>query len=160
MEKIESMDEIKSHPFIKTDRLILRQWNKNDFEPFARINADPKVQKYFPKLLTREESDHKILQYQKHIEKFGWGFWVVSLSENGECIGTVGLQNTPFQAHFVPAVCVGWRLAFEHWGKGYATEGALAVLRYGFETLRYFHSTKQLPKSNLCINLSLVGRLE
>jgi 3-dehydroquinate dehydratase/shikimate dehydrogenase len=62
--------------------------------------------------------------------------WAASLAETGEFIGFIGLNNVPVQVKFVPAVEIGWRLAFKYWEKGYATEGALACLRYGFETLK------------------------
>jgi len=122
---------------IKTDRLILRQWSEKDFEPFAKLNADPRVREFFPALMSRQESDNSIEIFSEHIEKYGWGFWAVSLIQTGEFIGMIGLEDVRFQAHFsmTPAVEVGWRLAYEYWGKGYATEGALASLRFGFDEL-------------------------
>jgi 3-dehydroquinate dehydratase/shikimate dehydrogenase len=130
------MNEMECLISIRTDRLILRQWKKGDLEPFASINADPRVREYFPGLQTREESDHSVSLVSGHIEKYGWGFWAASLVETGEFIGFIGLEDVYFQANFVPAVEIGWRLAYKHWGKGYATEGALACLRYGFKTLK------------------------
>lgn len=120
---------------VTTERLLLRQWREEDLAPFARLNADPRVMEYFPKLQTREESDESVKRVAEHIQQYGWGFWAASLLETGEFIGFIGLQPVPFQAAFTPAVEIGWRLAFEHWGKGYATEGAKAALQYGFEKL-------------------------
>ncbi len=120
---------------IKTSRLILRQWKDSDLAPFAALNADPRVREFFPGLQSREESDHDAQRIADHIAKYGWGFWAVSLIETDEFIGFIGLNKVHFQAHFTPAVEVGWRLAFDYWGKGYATEGAKAALTYGFETL-------------------------
>lgn len=120
---------------IKTDRLILRQWKEEDLELFAQLNADPRVMEYFPALLTRKESDERALCWQEKIEKSGWGFWAVSLPGVAEFIGCIGLLPVQFQAPFTPAVEIGWRLAFDYWGKGYATEGAKASLAYGFQTL-------------------------
>lgn len=121
---------------LTTCRLILRQWQDSDLAPFAKLNADPRVREFFPTLLTSQESDHSIQLFSDHIAKHGWGFWAVSLIETGEFIGFVGLQEVHFQAHFTPAVEIGWRLAFDYWQKGYATEGAKAAVKYGFETLR------------------------
>lgn len=120
-----------------TDRLILRPWQEADLEPFARLNADPKVREYFPGLLSREESDYSVKVMSDHIDRCSWGFWAVSLLQTGEFIGFIGLQEVPFSAHFTKdtAVEIGWRLAFEYWGKGYATEGARAALHYGFTTV-------------------------
>jgi 3-dehydroquinate dehydratase/shikimate dehydrogenase len=61
--------------------------------------------------------------------------WAVSIPDVADFVGFIGLAEPSFNAHFTPAVEVGWRLAFDHWGKGYATEGAKAALEYGFETL-------------------------
>lgn len=130
------MKNIEHPPIIRTDRLVLRQWTSADLEPFASLNADPKVMEYFPGLKTKEESDHSVSLMSGHIEKCGWGFWAASLAETGEFIGFIGLEDVHFKTDFTPAVEIGWRLAFKHWGKGYATEGALASLRYGFETLK------------------------
>ncbi len=116
--------------------MILRQWKEEDLEPFARMNADPRVMEFFPATLTREESNQMAKKVQTRIEERGWGFWAASLIETGEFIGFIGLEDVLFKAAFTPAVEVGWRLAFDFWGKGYATEGALASLRYGFEKLK------------------------
>ncbi|OGN55311.1 MAG: GNAT family N-acetyltransferase [Chlamydiae bacterium RIFCSPHIGHO2_12_FULL_44_59] len=120
---------------VRTKRLILRPWQESDLEPFAQLNADPRVREYFPGILSREESDASVKLMSNHIEKCGWGFWAASLIETGEFIGMIGLEDVYFKAHFTPAVEIGWRLAFDYWGKGYATEGAQAALQYGFESL-------------------------
>lgn len=123
---------------VTTSRLILRGWQESDLEPFARLNADPRVREYFPGTLSREESDASVRLMSNHIEKCGWGFWAASLIETGEFIGMIGLEDVYFSApfnKFTPAVEIGWRLGYEHWGKGYATEGARAFLQYAFESL-------------------------
>lgn len=122
---------------INTKRLILRPWLEKDLEPFAQMNADAHVREYFPGLLSRQESDASVELFSEHIQKHGWGIWATELVETGEFIGFIGLQIVPFTAPFnesAPAVEIGWRLAYNHWGKGYATEGALEALKYGFET--------------------------
>lgn len=131
--KVNSQQTSKS---IATRRLILRPWLEEDLEPFALLNADPRVMEYFPRVKTREESSSFIHLVSKHIAKYGWGFWAVSLIETGDFIGFIGLEHVDFQAAFTPAVEIGWRLAFKYWGKGYATEGALACLKHGFEKLQ------------------------
>lgn len=120
---------------IHTKRLILRPWTEEDLESFAQMNSDPRVREYFPGLLSRQESDASAKKISEDIQRHGWGLWAAALIETGEFIGFIGLQNVPFFAPFTPAVEIGWRLAFNHWGKGYATEGALAALKYGYETI-------------------------
>lgn len=125
---------------LKTKRLILRPWREEDFELFAKLNADPRVMECFPAPLSREESDQLAQRMQKKLEERGWGWWAVSVPEVAEFIGFIGLsplEPANFPVPFAPAVEIGWRLAFEYWGKGYATEGALAALHYGFDTLNF-----------------------
>lgn len=124
---------------LKTQRLILRPWKQEDFEPLARLNADSRVMEYFPSIMSREESDQMALKLKSKLEEKGWGLWAVELLDSHEFIGFIGLNEltqASLPTFFTPAVEIGWRLAFEHWGRGYATEGALASLQYGFETLK------------------------
>lgn len=121
---------------IHTKRLILRPWKEEDWEPFARMNADPRVMEYFPSTLSRQESDTLAKRLSDYVVENGWGLWAVSIPDVAEFIGFIGLSKPSFDAHFTPAIEVGWRLAYEYWGKGYATEGALAALQYGFEALQ------------------------
>jgi 3-dehydroquinate dehydratase/shikimate dehydrogenase len=134
---------------IRTERLILRPWTEEDFEPFAKMNADPRVLEYFPSVLSRDESDQLARKIKITIEETGWGFWAVSVPEVADFIGFIGLRYDDFPAHFTPAVEIGWRLAFDHWGKGYATEGALAALKYGFETLKLNEIVSFTTEKNL-----------
>lgn len=121
---------------IRTKRLVLRQWREEDLEPFARLNGDSRVMEYFPAVLSREESDAMAGRIRGKIEERGWGLWAVEVPGVAEFIGFIGLNDFDFPGlSFSPGVEVGWRLAFEHWGKGYATEGARAALEYGFEVL-------------------------
>jgi RimJ/RimL family protein N-acetyltransferase len=120
---------------IETERLILRQWRGADREPFARITADPRVMEFFPAVLTREQSDALVGRCEAHYREHGFTFFAAELIETGEFVGFIGLARTPFEAHFTPCVEIGWRLAFERWNRGLATEGARAALRYGFEQL-------------------------
>ena len=129
------MNPMTKNSIIKTERLVLRQWREEDLEPFVKMNADSKVREFFPGLMSREECERSIKLMSGHINRFGWGFWAVSLMASDEFIGFIGLEDVYCQAHFIPAVEIGWRLAIDYWGKGYATEGAKAALTYGFETL-------------------------
>lgn len=90
---------------------------------------------YFPAVKSEKESFEEYTRILKHFEKHGWGFWAVSEIQGKDFIGFIGLRYDDFPAPFTPAVEVGWRLAYEAWGKGYATEGAAACLQHGFEAL-------------------------
>ena len=69
---------------------------------------------------------------ENHFDQHGFGLWAVGVVDGASFIGFVGVSVVPFDAHFTPAVEVGWRLAREHWGRGYATEGARAALAFAF----------------------------
>ena len=120
---------------MRTERLILRPWRDSDIEPFAAMNADPRVMEFFPKLATREETEAMVGRLRAHFEKHGFAMWALELPGVAPFIGFAGLVHVSFEAPFTPAVEMGWRLAHAHWGRGYATEAARAALRYGFERL-------------------------
>ena len=120
---------------LKTERLILREWNDADREPFARINADSRVMEYLGETMSREESDEVAERIEAHFRAHGFGLCAAELAESGEFIGFIGLAVPTFEAAFTPCVEIGWRLAAEYWGAGLATEGAREIVRYAFEAL-------------------------
>lgn len=120
---------------IETEGLLLRQWCAADRPPFAALNADPEVMRYFPALLSREQSDAMADRLESLIAERGWGFWAVELKESNQFIGYVGLHIPAVDLPFKPCVEIGWRLARSVWGNGYATEAASAVLELGFNVL-------------------------
>ena len=121
------------NPTLRTERLILRRWHEQDFEPFAALNADPEVMRYFPSTLTRAESDAMVGRIEAQFDARGYGLWAVEVVGDAPFIGFIGLAYQTFPAPFTPAVEVGWRLAKAHWGNGYAPEGARAALDFAFD---------------------------
>jgi RimJ/RimL family protein N-acetyltransferase len=117
----------------KTDRLILRRWRESDRQPFAVMNADPRVMEFFPRLWSPDESNLLVDRIEAHIEQYGFGFCAAELIASGSFIGFVGLAVPRFDASFTPCVEIGWRLAHEHWGTGLATEGARAMVARAFD---------------------------
>jgi RimJ/RimL family protein N-acetyltransferase len=122
-------------PFIPTERLLLREWRAGDREPFAALNADPRVMEHFPARLPRAQSDALARRSEQHFATHGFGPWAVELPGVAPFIGFVGLVVPAFEAHFTPCVEIGWRLAAEHWGHGYASEAARASALYAFDVL-------------------------
>jgi RimJ/RimL family protein N-acetyltransferase len=120
---------------LTTQRLRLRPWRPEDLPHFAALNADPRVMEHFPRTQTAEESDRQAAAVAEHFQKHGFGFWAVEVIGAADFVGFVGLSIPAFEAHFTPCVEIGWRLAFEHWGRGYATEAARAALDCGFRRL-------------------------
>jgi 3-dehydroquinate dehydratase/shikimate dehydrogenase len=124
---------------ITTERLILRPWKNEDFQPYAEMNADPRVREFFPSILTREQSDVEIRHIQSAHDRDGFTFFAAELISTGEFVGFIGMVTMTFAGPGLdqPAVEIGWRLAHGHWGKGLATEGARATVHYGFETAKF-----------------------
>lgn len=120
-----------------TERLILRSWQDSDRELFHRINSDDQVMRYFPIRRTREESDALMDRLQGEIAAGGFGFAAIEIAESGETAGFAGLRSvTGIGVLPEGSVEIGWRLAPEHWGKGYASESARRWLQFGFADLR------------------------
>jgi RimJ/RimL family protein N-acetyltransferase len=120
---------------IRTDRLLLRDWRDADRAPFAALNADSEVMEFLPKLLTREESDAMIQRILNHRDQHGFSLWAIEVPGVAPFIGFTGLTVPRFDAPFMPCVEIGWRLARNAWGHGYATEAARAALQFGFGEL-------------------------
>jgi RimJ/RimL family protein N-acetyltransferase len=114
----------------RTERLLLRRWHDDDREPFAAMNVDPLVIEHLPGPMSRDRSDAFVDRIEAHWDEHGWGLWAVEVVDGPPFVGYVGLWPAD---HVAPGtVEVGWRLASEHWGRGYATEGAREALRFGF----------------------------
>lgn len=115
---------------IRTERLLLRRWRDADRDPFAAMNADPAVTEHLQGPMSRERSDAFIDRIEAHWEEHGWGLWAVEVPDGAPFVEYVGLWPAEYLAPQM--VEVGWRLAREHWGHGYATEAAVEALRFGF----------------------------
>ena len=120
-------------PRLHGERVLLREWVPEDLVPFAELNADPRVMEHYPAALTRAESDAFVRErIIPHFVERGFGLWAVEVPDAAPFVGYVGLWVHTFEADFTPCVEIGWRLAFSHWGKGYATEAARVALAFGF----------------------------
>jgi len=142
-----------SFPDLNTSRLRIRAWRESDFEPHVMWEADPRVNEFLPFLhapRTTEASREQIARFlatpaEKRAQwarewlrakrQKPYPEWAVEVTGIADVIGAIGFAMDTFESDFTPCVEIGWRIAPEYWGNGYATEAATAVLRYGFTTL-------------------------
>ncbi len=134
---------------VSTPRLVLRRWQPSDRNPFAAMNADPRVMEYFPRPFTVEESHQAIDRIEAGFEQRGFGLCAVELQADHSFIGFIGLSVPNFTAHFTPCIEIGWRLAARAWGNGYASEGAKAIAAHAFETLKLDQIVSFTAEQNL-----------
>lgn len=139
---------MKKNFLFTSKRLGFRNWIGQDIEAMGAISADPKVMEYFPATNTLEETAEFIERMQQLFnEKRFCYFATIELASNC-CIGFIGFSIPTFEASFTPFIDIGWRLSSQHWGHGYATEGALRCLEYGFKELNFKTVKAIAPKVN------------
>lgn len=146
---------------LATPRLVLAPWTEQDLAPFAALNADPEVMRYFTKTMSTEESDALVDRLRGMWTEHGYGFSAVRRREDDAFIGMVGIQKVLNPAYpFAPAVEVGWRLAKAYWRQGYASEAARAALAHGFDVLGLaeivaFTAASNLPSQAVMASLGM-----
>jgi RimJ/RimL family protein N-acetyltransferase len=134
---------------LETLRLLLRQWQDSDREPWAALCSDPEVMEFLSSPRDRATSDSAIDKWQARIDEQGWSFWALEIKASGAFIGMAGLQ-VPAEPHpYLPCIEIGWRLARAFWGQGYAAEAAKRVLQFAFEELRVQEVVASTAKHNL-----------
>ena len=131
-----------SEYLFKTERLGIRNWKKSDLPEFAKMGQDEEVMKYFPSLISEQQTIDFIARMQAQFEKDGYAYLPVEILENQEFIGMVGISDQKYDVKLDDSdrvlsefVDIGWRLKTTAWGKGYATEGARGWMKYGFEKI-------------------------
>ncbi len=129
--------EKRTEYILLTERLGLRRWIDSDTEPFAKMNMDKKMMKYFPGTLSYSETQDFVNRITSHFDKYNFGLYAVEEKSTKEFIGFTGFSIPTFEASFMPCVEIGWRYKKEFWGKGLATEAAKTCLTYGFEALHF-----------------------
>jgi len=134
---------------LEGSRIRLRQWRESDLSPFAKMNADPEVMRYFPNCLNEEQSNALVERFTLDIDKSGWGFWAAERLDNSTFIGFIGINYTAHGLPFAPCVDIGWRLSTSNWGQGYATEGAELALQYAFLQAQLSDVVSMTPLSNV-----------
>jgi RimJ/RimL family protein N-acetyltransferase len=118
---------------IRTERLLMRRWREADRDPYAAMNADPEVMRYFPAPIDRAASDEHIGKMEALFDRQGFGLWALELAGTGGFLGFTGLNPMPQGVPGAGGMEVGWRLARHAWHRGYATEAATAAVGVAFD---------------------------
>lgn len=120
---------------MQTDRLLMRRWHPEDRAPFAAMNADPAVMRYFPAPMDRAASDALFDRLGARLGRDGRGLWALELRADGRFVGFTGLNPMPAWSPGAGELEIGWRLATAYWGRGLATEAACAARDLAFDRL-------------------------
>ena len=125
-----------AHPVeLRTARTLLRAWKDSDLPAWVAMNADARVRRHFPSVLTEDEALAEAGRIRDNLRRRGWGVWALEIPGTLPFAGFVGLHVPAFEAPFMPAVEMGWRLATGAWGHGWAGEAAVAAAAFAFEVL-------------------------
>jgi RimJ/RimL family protein N-acetyltransferase len=119
-----------SMPGLRSARLEFRPLTAKDFDLVARLSSDPRVMAPLGGTLSATESRAWLERQLEHFRAHGYGRYVVT--RDAQFVGFVGLSRTDFERGIVPGIEIAWRLAFEQWGHGYATEAARTAIEEGF----------------------------
>ncbi|MEJ7617762.1 MAG: GNAT family N-acetyltransferase [Pyrinomonadaceae bacterium] len=132
---------------LETDRLVMRMWRESDFERHAEICSDPLVMRFLGegKSLNRMEAWRHMAMLVGHWHLRGYGHWAIEEKASGSMIGRIGFYNPEGW----PGFELGWTLARESWGKGYATEGARRALDYAFDEMDRDHVISLIDPQNV-----------
>lgn len=127
--------KVKREYIFKSKRLGFRDWLESDLDELVKMNSDEEVMEYFPKTLTKKESEKLFERLKLHYQNNRYTYFATEILANSQFIGFIGLAFQEYQTEYTPAVDIGWRLKKSAWGKGFATEGAKRCLEYGFKEL-------------------------
>ena len=115
---------------IETERLILREWREADVEPMDAMGRDTRDMAHLGPLTGRAEAERIMRGQALNQSLFGHCFWAVERREDGAMLGFCGVNRGPKGHPLQDKMEIGWRLAFNAWGQGYAREGAMATLAW------------------------------
>ncbi len=151
--------------YFETKRLVFRDWKEQDLSDFRKMNKDPRVMEYFTKALTDEETDKFYNVIQDEFDHYGYGLYAVEIKQSSDFIGFIGFHWANFKSPFTPCIEIGWRLKYDVWGNGFATEGAKACLKYGLDQLGFnkiysFTSKINLPSEHVMKKVGMVKVME
>ena len=146
---MDTLINLKNRYLFTSERLGFRSWQTSDIDFLVELNSNESVMQYFPKTLSKEESEKFITKMQEQYLQNQYCYFATELIKSQELIGFIGLCKQTYDADFNPSVDIGWRILPNYWKQGYATEGAKACLNYGFNKLKLTKIVSVAPKINI-----------
>lgn len=138
---------METHCFIcQTRRLLIREFTINDLEPLTVMHLDPEVCRFIG-LRTPEQTREGLCEWIEAYRSLGFAKWAVVLRETGEFIGRCGMTHEEYEGTSEPEL--GWTFMRMHWGFGYATEAAAAVMKHWFEVLKFRRIISLIDSQNV-----------
>ncbi len=146
---------------LDSPRLLLRQFRESDLDAYAEMCGDPEVMRFLGDghTLTRPEAWRNMALLLGHWQLRGYGLWAVEERATGQLAGRVGC----WRPEGWPGLEIGWALRRAYWGRGYATEAAVAALNDAFGRLKQTHVISLIHPDNgpsIAVALRLGMRLE
>jgi RimJ/RimL family protein N-acetyltransferase len=146
---------------LDSPRLSLRMFRESDLDAYAEMCGDPNVMRFLGDghTLTRPEAWRNMALVLGHWQLRGFGLWAVEERATGLLAGRVGC----WRPEGWPGLEIGWALRRPFWGRGYATEAALAALNYAFHRLKQSHVISLIHPDNgpsIAVALRLGMRME
>jgi RimJ/RimL family protein N-acetyltransferase len=134
--------------WIETQRLILREFQRNDVEQLAPILSNVRVMEFSPAgILTTLQTQEKVDGFIASYKVYGFGKWAVIFKETNELIGYCGIAVEKVDRVYEREI--GYRLNPDFWGSGLATEASSAAIQYGFEQLKLPYILGIVESANL-----------
>lgn len=115
-------------PTLETQRLVLRPWREPDVAPMTEINREPEVRRWLG--VDPDKTAERVQAWLAHWQRHGFGLWAVEEKASGGFIGRIGVAHQDDWTVSAHDAEIGWTLGGSAWGRGYATEGATAVLEF------------------------------
>jgi RimJ/RimL family protein N-acetyltransferase len=127
------MELERSAPELESERLRLRAHRREDFEASFRMWADPAVVQYIGAPSTEQRAWSRLLNYMGLWPMLGFGYWALEEKSSGAFVGELGFADfkRAIDASMRDVPEVGWALAPQFHGRGYATEALRTALAWG-----------------------------
>ena len=132
---------------IETKRLILREYNIEDYNDLYEILSDRETMEHYPKPYDEKGVRGWIQWNIENYAKYGFGLWAVVLKETGKMIGDCGITIQNIDGDLLPEI--GYHIHKNYWRKGFGSEAARAVRDWAFENTEYDRLYSYMKYTNI-----------